>query len=425
MAEQQHDSSNVCNKSQPLLKDVTPRGYGNTPENRSTESLIPRSTSESSLELPQPVLSKSDQRSGGISVMKPLQAASRNFLRGNPRRRVVLSIVSLFVMLFVIAGGICVLYYFGVVQGREEKSKLSIDSSSSPSLLGGSQGHHFKEQSTSGELISTASDDDPSSPLFINYKTCTADFQRWANHYAKEYSSFGEERTRREIFEASVRRVCQHNKGTNHTFTMGLNQFSDELPEEMARFMGGMAKPSIDYKTCTANFRLWMVFFKKFYNSAAEERRRKGVFDENVKFICETNNANNGYQAEMELNGLADLTSAEVNRHNGFRKPSAVDASVKRGKQMAQKPCVIVDWSNPSNPKCTADFDNWRRYHGVTYGREKEMKTRKRIFNENVRNMCNELRADRVKGNEFEKIYIDYDFDLAQDEYLTKPVTSG
>ncbi|XP_074088023.1 pro-cathepsin H-like [Macrotis lagotis] len=57
-----------------------------------------------------------------------------------------------------------------------------------------------------------------------------AHFQSWMKEFNKEYEP-AEYQRRLRIFLETKRMVDEHNAG-NHSFTMGLNQFSDLTPEE-------------------------------------------------------------------------------------------------------------------------------------------------------------------------------------------------
>ena len=392
-----------ANKSQPLLGSPAKSYDGENSNggnrnsealNRSTESLIPRSTSESSLELPIP----SAFSMGGEKRW---------------RKKTVYKIAVMVGMFVLLLLGFSALYFFGLVAGRGgDSGKIKIDTAKDTPLF---------EQSTFDQSGPLLSDDNPDSPLFIDYEACAADFNRWAIHFKREYKSFGEERTRKEIFDDTVKRVCDHNKNKSSTFTMGLNQFSDVLPLEMRKFTQGFTEPEIDYDQCTADFQYWMVYFGKFYNSKAEEDRRRTVFDNNVKYICSHNNQNKGLDdAVLALNELSDLTHEEIGIQKGFGVANTSKEMLKKRRE-ATKPYLFVDWSTRSDPKCTADFENWKNYFGVSYSSHKEFETRRRIFNENVKFLCFELRDDTLPGNEFSQVLLDRDFDMAEDEKVEKP----
>ena len=59
-------------------------------------------------------------------------------------------------------------------------------------------------------------------------------WEAYKDTYNKRYSSAKEDSLRRTIFFKNKRAIKTHNQETGHSFTMGLNHFSDMTPEEIA-----------------------------------------------------------------------------------------------------------------------------------------------------------------------------------------------
>lgn len=53
-----------------------------------------------------------------------------------------------------------------------------------------------------------------------------------------------EEAKRFELFKATFKKIQEHNATPGHSFTQGINQFSDQTPEERSRRFGVFPKPS-------------------------------------------------------------------------------------------------------------------------------------------------------------------------------------
>ena len=72
----------------------------------------------------------------------------------------------------------------------------------------------------------------------------TPSFNEWANLHVKQYSSRGEERFRRFIYEVNVRRIEMHNARADiHGWTMAINQFADLTADEFGdRFLTGFER---------------------------------------------------------------------------------------------------------------------------------------------------------------------------------------
>eukprot|EP00126_Sphaerothecum_destruens_P004030 Sdes_comp17905_c0_seq1m7167 len=227
----------------------------------SSESLIPASQESSEISLDLPEVSDASDKSRGIFS----QQDSLTLL---------CQISALILVLCVVVG--C-FFYFGIL------GKFF------------SLGHTTKDSQTRD------------SPLYINYQTCQADFDKWAAHFGKNYSSLGEHRTRAEIFSSNVELICLHNRNSSNSFTMGLNQFSDLLSVEMGQYMSsGVPRPEVDLKTCRADFLHWMVFFGKFYETKQEELNHKRRFDENVERKCHQYQ-NSPNSEELRLNNHDDV----------------------------------------------------------------------------------------------------------------------
>ncbi|XP_076844540.1 cathepsin K-like [Brachyhypopomus gauderio] len=66
-------------------------------------------------------------------------------------------------------------------------------------------------------------------------------WETWKTTHNKEYNSPVEEAFRRGIWEKTLQMIENHNREYElgiHTWSMGLNQFSDMTDEERSRFLG-------------------------------------------------------------------------------------------------------------------------------------------------------------------------------------------
>ena len=57
--------------------------------------------------------------------------------------------------------------------------------------------------------------------------------------YGKSYEDLKEYEMRKGIFEERLSIINEHNTRNNETWSMGLNEFSDMLAEEISKMMGG------------------------------------------------------------------------------------------------------------------------------------------------------------------------------------------
>ncbi|XP_063905471.1 crustapain-like [Zophobas morio] len=77
--------------------------------------------------------------------------------------------------------------------------------------------------------------------------------EKWENYkteFGKNYSDEKEEQMRKKIFTETLLSIEEHNKKFERgevTFSMGINNFSDQTPEERARSRG-FRLPSIEKK---------------------------------------------------------------------------------------------------------------------------------------------------------------------------------
>jgi hypothetical protein len=78
----------------------------------------------------------------------------------------------------------------------------------------------------------------PFSGLSLRYKSDSA-FVKYLAKYGKSYENLEEYDMHKAIFEKSMTRVRDHNAQRNQTWFRGINQFSDMLPHEVSKIMGG------------------------------------------------------------------------------------------------------------------------------------------------------------------------------------------
>merc|ERR1719318_572752 len=73
--------------------------------------------------------------------------------------------------------------------------------------------------------------------------------EEWASfktQHGKQYTGEGEESLRKKIYQDSKKMIEQHNAehaAGKHTFTLGINQFSDMLNSEFNEMMNSYKKP--------------------------------------------------------------------------------------------------------------------------------------------------------------------------------------
>jgi len=75
---------------------------------------------------------------------------------------------------------------------------------------------------------------------FIAYCSCLINLSNWENfkaYYGRDYKTPSEERTRYAIFQSTLKYIREFNS-EGHSFTLGVNQFSDMTNEEYREYLG-------------------------------------------------------------------------------------------------------------------------------------------------------------------------------------------
>ena len=71
-------------------------------------------------------------------------------------------------------------------------------------------------------------------------------FNNFQHKFLKMYSSFNEMKNRFEIFKNNLQFINEHNSNTSHSFTLGINKFSDLTEKEFKSFVNnGINKPNL------------------------------------------------------------------------------------------------------------------------------------------------------------------------------------
>ena len=78
----------------------------------------------------------------------------------------------------------------------------------------------------------------PFSGLNLRYKSDSA-FVKYLAKYGKSYENLEEYEMRKALFEERMSLVTDHNAQNDQTWFMAVNQFSDMLPHEISKMMGG------------------------------------------------------------------------------------------------------------------------------------------------------------------------------------------
>ena len=65
-------------------------------------------------------------------------------------------------------------------------------------------------------------------------------FIEYLAKFGKSYADLSEYEMRKAIFEETLKNVTEHNAQDNHTWQMGLNQFSDMPPHEISKYKGAL-----------------------------------------------------------------------------------------------------------------------------------------------------------------------------------------
>ena len=78
----------------------------------------------------------------------------------------------------------------------------------------------------------------PYSGLNLRYKSDSA-FVKYLAKYGKSYENLQEYEMRKALFEERMSIVTDHNAQNDQTWFMAINKFSDMLPHEISKMMGG------------------------------------------------------------------------------------------------------------------------------------------------------------------------------------------
>lgn len=94
-------------------------------------------------------------------------------------------------------------------------------------------------------IVSIAYSDLPTIPEKISENDEWMHFSKFQSLYNKEYHNFKEFEYRFEIFRTNLYTILRHNENSSYTYKMGINQFTDLLPEEFreVRLNGFLKKP--------------------------------------------------------------------------------------------------------------------------------------------------------------------------------------
>jgi hypothetical protein len=77
----------------------------------------------------------------------------------------------------------------------------------------------------------------PFTKMSLRYNSDSA-FIEYLAKYGKSYEELSEYEMRKKIFEERNAIINEHNTRNNETWSMGLNEFSDMLTEEISKTMG-------------------------------------------------------------------------------------------------------------------------------------------------------------------------------------------